>query len=220
MNTFPYPPPVSLLLLGKGGGGKTTSALALASLSATMGWRTILLDADPQGSASEWHALSPAPPFAVHTTEVGAVPALLDRAKKRYDVVIIDHPPASYGGTRTLIGAADHCLICARPYRFDVSLALEWVALVQTEHRALVALTAAPPLRLGTDAPIVAEARRRLNAAGAAPWRGQVTHRLVHPELTARGMTVAELPAARSARAEYDSLWSALRKQMMVSAHG
>lgn len=220
MTQYPYSRPVSLLLLGKGGAGKTTSALSLASLSAAMGWRTIVLDADPQRSASEWKALNPTATVAVHSTDVGAVPGILDRAKERYDVVFIDHPPAAYGGTKRLIQAADHCLICARPYRFDLTLALEWVDLVKTEGvRALVALTAASPRRLGKDAPIVTEARDRLTEARAYAWGGQVTHRITHPELSARGMTIADLPVDRPARAEYESLWSALRKQLAAS-HG
>lgn len=220
MTQYPYSHPVSLLLLGKGGSGKTTSALSLASLSASTGWRTVVLDADPQRSTSEWKSLNPTASFAVHTTEVGAVPALLERAKQRYDVVFIDHPPAHYGGTKELIHAADHCLICARPYLFDLTLALEWVKAVKTEGvRALVALTAASPRRQGKDAPIVVAARSRLAGAGADVWRGQVTHRLTHPELIARGMTIADLPPDRPARAEYESLWSALRKQVAAS-HG
>lgn len=220
MTQYPYSRPVSLLLLGKGGAGKTTSALSLASISASMGWRTIVLDADPQRSASEWDALNPTGSFAVHTTEVGAVPALLNRAKTHYDIVFIDHPPASYGGTKKLIRAADHCMICARPYQFDITQALEWVDLVKTESmRALVALTAASPRRQGKNAPIVEEARQRLAEAGADIWRGQVTHRLTHPELIARGKTIADLPTDRPARAEYESLWSALRKQVAAS-HG
>ena len=43
---------IVLALWGKGGAGKTTSALALASLAAAEGGRTIILDADPQRSAS------------------------------------------------------------------------------------------------------------------------------------------------------------------------
>ena len=135
---------IVLALWGKGGAGKTSTAIALASLAAAEGRRTIILDADPQRSASEWYAVSTNPGFAVHSTEVSAVASLLERAKKRYDVVIVDNPPARYSGSRAIAEEAGVSLICARPFLFDVTLALEWVhVLKNAQTTPLVALTAA-----------------------------------------------------------------------------
>lgn len=203
---------IVLALWGKGGAGKTTSALALASLAAAEGGRTIILDADPQRSASGWHAVSTNPAFAVHSTEVSAVASLLERAQKRYDVVIIDNPPARYSGSRAIAEKAGVSLICARPFLFDVTLALEWVHVLQNAQTTpLVALTGAPPPRLGMESPAVRNARERLKSAGAILWRHQITQRLIYPELSHRGMTVADLPAEVPARADYERLWSAIR---------
>ena len=203
--------PIVLALWGKGGSGKSTTALCLASLAATEGRRTIVLDADPQYSVSEWYAVSTSPAFAVHSTEVGAVANLLDRAKSRYDVVIIDNPPARYSGSHAIAEAADMSLICARPFPFDLTQALEWVHFLKIAQAApLVALTAAPPSRLDMEPPAVRLARERLRAAGAAVWHHQITHRLVYPELILRGMTTADLSADTPARADYERLWSAI----------
>lgn len=204
---------IVLALWGKGGSGKTTTALALASLAAAEGRRAIVLDADPQRSASEWHASSTNPPFAVHSTDVRAVAALLDRAKARYDVVIIDNPPTRYSGSTAIAEKAGMSLICARPFVFDVTLALEWVHVLKNAHTTpLVALTAAPPPRLDTESPAVRVARERLKRAGAALWRHQITHRLAYPELTHRGMAIANLSADAPARTDYERLWSAICK--------
>jgi chromosome partitioning protein len=217
MTDSPNSKAASLLLLGKGGSGKSTTAIALASLSADMGWRTLILDADPQRSVSEWNALS-TPSFAVHSIEVRAAPDVMDRAKRRYDLVIIDHPPARYGGTQLLAQAADYSLICARPFQFDVSLALEWVQfLKQVDAVPLVALTAAPPMRLDGDAPSVQRARQRLKDAQALLWHGQVTHRLAHPDLIGSGMTIMDLQKSNPARAEYERLWFAIRQRIEAS---
>jgi chromosome partitioning protein len=62
---------IVLALWGKGGAGKTTTAIALAGLAAVEGRRTVVLDADPQRSASEFHTMSRNPSFNVHSTEVG-----------------------------------------------------------------------------------------------------------------------------------------------------
>ncbi len=47
-----------LLLNAKGGSGKTTIATNLASLYASAGFKTAILDYDPQGSSHYWGALS------------------------------------------------------------------------------------------------------------------------------------------------------------------
>lgn len=205
---------IVLALWGKGGAGKTSTALALASLAATEGRRVIVLDADPQRSASEWYAVSTNPTFALHSTEVRAVAALLDRAKSRYDVVIIDNPPARYSGSTAIAEKAGMSLICARPFLFDVTLALEWVHVLQNAHTTpLVALTAAPPLRRDIESPAVRIARERFKSEGATLWRHQITHRLAYPELVHRGMTIADLSGDAPARTDYERLWSAICKR-------
>lgn len=206
--------PRVLALWGKGGSGKTTSALAIASLSATAGNRTLIVDADPQRSASEWHSVSENPAFAVHSTDVGQVASLMERAKARYDVVIIDNPPACYAGSAEIAKRADLSLIVARPFRFDVTLAIEWVGRLQRVGTIpLVALTAAPPSRLNTEPPSVKAARARLKQAGALLWQAQITHRLIHPELTQQGLAVASMASSSLARLEYEALWSALQRR-------
>ena len=73
----------------KGGVGKTTTAVNIATAFAATGWRTLLIDLDPQGNAS---------------TGLG-VPAS-DRARTSYDVVI-DQVPLSQCVRHTSIAGLD-----------------------------------------------------------------------------------------------------------------
>lgn len=205
---------IVIALWGKGGSGKSTSAISLAGLAAAEGRRTVILDCDPQRSTSEWHAITKASPVAVHSTEVSAVAGLLEKARSRYHVVIIDNPPAPYSGSLAIARQATCSLIVARPFCFDLTLSLEWISFLdRAGTRALVALTAAPARRMDEDAPAVRVARDRLKKAGAIIWRHQITHRLVYPDLIQRGLTVTDLPPMSVARSDYARLWSALIKR-------
>ncbi|MEO6092700.1 MAG: AAA family ATPase [Novosphingobium sp.] len=73
----------------KGGVGKTTTAVNIATAFAASGWRTLLIDLDPQGNAS---------------TGLG-VPAS-DRARSTYDL-LIDDVPLSHCVQRSSIAGLD-----------------------------------------------------------------------------------------------------------------
>ena len=84
------------LVCQKGGAGKTTLAIHLATEAATQGLRVLLLDLDPQASASRW--ADRRKPGAIDVDVAVDSPARLDAAllqaeREGYDLVVMDTAP-------------------------------------------------------------------------------------------------------------------------------
>lgn len=86
----------------KGGAGKTTLAISLAAEWHNRGYRTLLVDLDPQGTATTWGDIA-AEVGVPGPTVVGmgdAVRTRLPDIAVDYDMVVIDCPPRA--GKRTV----------------------------------------------------------------------------------------------------------------------
>ena len=112
--------PVIAMVGNKGGAGKTTLAINLAAALARRA-PTLVLDADPQGSARQWRA------FAAADTAVDVIDAAHDvvetlaRHAARYAHVIIDCPPSVHAPQMlAALKVADHALIPVQPSPVDL----------------------------------------------------------------------------------------------------
>ena len=116
----------------KGGVGKTTLSINLAAALSLSGLKTLLIDADPQGSALDWQAsrdgstLFPVVGVAKPTLHKD-VPTLA----AGYDHVVIDGPPRVNDLARSAILASDLVVIPVQPSPYDVWAADEIVKLLQ-----------------------------------------------------------------------------------------
>ena len=106
----------------KGGTGKTTLSMNLAAGLAKRG-RTLLVDADPQGSAGQWAGLAPDDRmFPVSVIAVaGNLAKEIERFRRDYDFVVIDCPPTlETESTRLAMSASDKILIPVQPSPVDL----------------------------------------------------------------------------------------------------
>lgn len=84
----------------KGGSGKTTVSMQLAGTLAKRGHKVLVVDADPQGTATRWAASADdETPFPASVVGLSAANAKVHREVKKfvedYDFIIIDCPPAA-----------------------------------------------------------------------------------------------------------------------------
>lgn len=116
----------------KGGTGKTTLAVNLAAGLHRRG-KTVLLDADPQGSATNWARVGGGdgdlPPVrALAAAEVGAA---MDKAAGSCRYVLVDCPPHLQSDTlRRVVEWVDLVLIPVQPSPLDLWASVDMAATV------------------------------------------------------------------------------------------
>ena len=124
--------PVLTFANTKGGAGKTTAVLILASELAGRGNRVTILDADPRGWISRWHAIAGASSL-ISVAAVGeeTIEAATARAKKRGGYILIDLPSSHDALLAKAVGLADHVLIPVQGCAMDAQGGAEVLELLK-----------------------------------------------------------------------------------------
>lgn len=104
----------------KGGTSKTTSAVYLASGLHQRG-RTLLVDADPQGSALLWSQQGAGLPFTTVSLPVRDLPRRLSDLGQDYTSIVIDTPPGDVGIIRSAVMAVDLAIVPVSPTGLDLN---------------------------------------------------------------------------------------------------
>ena len=202
---------VLAFLSQKGGAGKTTLAVHSAVAAIEAGERVVLIDTDPQRSATVWATAREGDAPVVATV----APADVDRvlraaADEAMTLAVLDTAPHAAPEATRIARVAGLVLIPCRPTAFDMAAVEASVRIVgAAKAKAAIVLSACPP-----RAPEVAEAREALVAYGLPIVPGEITERRAFARAISSGRAVTEFEADGKAAAEIRGLWSWINKEL------
>jgi chromosome partitioning protein len=192
----------------KGGVGKTTLAVHISHALALRDEPTLLLDADPQGSARDWAAARKSqPPFSVVGLDRPTIHRDLPAIAKNYAHVVIDGPPRVTDLARSAIAAADLVVIPVQPSPYDVWAAQEVINLIQEASVFKEKLKSVFVInRKITNTAIGRDVAEALSGYSIPVLRSQICQRVSFAESAASGQTVLEIDPNGQAAQEINVL--------------
>lgn len=197
----------------KGGCGKTTTTFTLAGGLAGAGYKVLVVDADPQASATAWRNSSEESrlPFEVIALSAPVlhhdIPKLIEHSQ--YEVVLVDCPPGGAGKvegsrvvdiTRSAMLAADVVLLPVQPTPMDYYASgsmlplLQDIAFYKPGIHVLLVISRKPPThtRLGKEAREAALQFFKVDGLNINILETEIHNRQAFAEAPATGQTILD----------------------------
>jgi len=189
----------------KGGSGKTTVSMQLAGSLAHRGFKVLVVDADPQGTATRWAASAEdETPFPASVVGLSAASTKVHREVKKfvddYDFIIIDCPPAADSPVpQSALLIADVALVPVIPSPLDlwasvgIRKVIEGVMSINETLQARLVVNQCQP-----HTNLAKEVMEVLPEFGIQPSKTQLHQRTVYRQSAVFGQTVHDFgkPAA------------------------
>ena len=208
----------------KGGAGKTAVAMQLAGTLGLRGHRVLVVDADPQGTASRWAAsAADDKPFPAAVVGLSAAQGKLHREVKKlagdYRYIVIDGPPAAESPiAQSALMVADLALVPVIPSPLDmwasigIRKAIENAADINENLQARLVVNQCQP-----NTSLARDVLDLLPEFGIETLRSQLRQRTVYRQSAVFGQTVHEFgykaaPAVNEVNAMCDEVLAVLHR--------
>ena len=194
----------------KGGSGKTTVAVHLALAAHLAGRRALVVDTDPQKSATEALQMRQgAGPLCIESTPAGLFSAQVGAQKLGVDIMIIDTPAGAEEGMVNAVVLADLAILVVRPTFLDLAAVMHTAAVLKRLRKpSLVVLNQAPVPRDGVEPPAVKKALQALALMRLAVVPVVLRSRASYQTTMETGRSAVELAPAGPAAQELNALWA------------
>jgi chromosome partitioning protein len=193
-----------VLATQKGGSGKSTLAIGLAVAALDDGHHVGVIDADAQGTISKWggRRRNPKPRIASAGSTIGLERAMLDLRQGGVTVTIIDTAATDNAMSAAAMGAADLCLIPARPSPADIEAAVPTLGTVRRLGKRFAFVLNQTPAHSNRTS----EAAAALHGAGVLALP-HIVQRNDHQDALGVGLGVTEYDSHGKAADEIRALW-------------
>lgn len=197
----------------KGGSGKTTLAVHTAVAAHEAGARVVVIDTDPQQSATVWSDARQRENPVVATAGTAELGRVLNAAQDDgMTLAIVDTAPHAAPDAVKIAQAADLIVIPVRPAAFDLATAENMVAIVKAAGVQAIFVLSACPFR----APEIGETRGVLTNYGLPVAPVVITDRRAFARAVASGRAVTEFESDGKAAGEIRDLWVWLAQQLAL----
>lgn len=200
----------------KGGAGKTTLAIHLGVAASAAGLVSLIVDTDPQATASKWGTWrGGGDPEVIDCAAHALLPRKLQQAAELgAQFAVIDTPPHADIMAREACRAADLLLVPCRPRAFDLDAIQTTAELVKASGKpAFVIFTAGPP----RASVLYADAGQLVRQFGLQVAPVTLPERAAFHHSTERGKTAAEVEPGGRAAEEVAALWGWLCQHVKLS---
>ena len=210
----------------KGGCGKTTIAMSLAGAMGMRGYATLVVDMDPQGTASRWSSAAPEDrKFPADVISLAPMEGKMHREVRnqieKYDAIFIDCPPAmSSAAPTSAMLVSDLALIPVVPSPGDIwaaESAKKLALAAQANNEGLLARVVANMVQKSTS--LAKELMELLDEDKEFPLlKSSIGSRAAFREAQIIGSTVHHVPRAAAAIDEVEAITDEVMRLLAMPA--